>query len=163
MARQVITKLIDDLGGGEADETVSFAFDGIAYTIDLNSRNAAKFRDLMSPYQQAGSRAGRVGQSAQLRPYGRQTQAATQRSDRDQNKVIRDWAAANGYELSDRGRIPQSIVEAFERKEPNPVWLARQQVEQAQQQADALAKEQPAPVTGRRRASAPKADFQRAS
>lgn len=31
-----------------------------------------------------------------------------------QTKAIRDWAKQNGYELSDRGRIRDSITEVFE-------------------------------------------------
>ncbi len=30
------------------------------------------------------------------------------------NERLREWAIREGYELSDRGRIPQSIIEAFE-------------------------------------------------
>jgi hypothetical protein len=35
-------------------------------------------------------------------------------TNREQTKAIRDWARQNGYELSDRGRIPATVIEAFE-------------------------------------------------
>ena len=44
MARELIEKLIDDLDGGDAAETVSFGLDGATYEIDLSKKNAAAFR-----------------------------------------------------------------------------------------------------------------------
>jgi hypothetical protein len=29
------------------------------------------------------------------------------------NQAIREWAAKNGWEVSERGRIPASVVEAY--------------------------------------------------
>jgi hypothetical protein len=42
--------------------------------------------------------------------------ASTGRASRDQNQAIREWASKNGYEVSERGRIPSSIVEAYHSK-----------------------------------------------
>ena len=42
MAKQIIHKLVDDLDGGDAEETVKFALDGIQYEIDLSEENAAR-------------------------------------------------------------------------------------------------------------------------
>lgn len=33
---------------------------------------------------------------------------------KEQTRAIRDWANSNGYEVSNRGRIPDQVVEAFE-------------------------------------------------
>jgi Lsr2 len=44
MAQKIRLTLIDDIDGSEADETVSFVFDGISYEIDLSNRNAEQFR-----------------------------------------------------------------------------------------------------------------------
>jgi hypothetical protein len=109
MARQVITTLIDDLDGKKADRTVEFALDGTSYTIDLSEANAGKLRKALDPFIAAGTRVGR----GTVRP-GR-TVAATRRtaSSRDENKAIRDWAVENGYEISERGRIPQSVSDAY--------------------------------------------------
>ncbi len=133
MAKQVITKLLDDLDGTEADETVSFAFDGSQYTIDLSAKNAAEFRELMSKYQDAGERTGRMGTPAQLRPYNRTGSGSTvtHAQNREMNGKIRRWAEANGYELSDRGRIPQHIVDAYESGTPNPAHVDNQAKAQA--------------------------------
>jgi Lsr2 len=111
VARQVIETLIDDIDGKAADETVMFGLDGVDYTIDLSVRNAGKLRSLLSAYQEAGTRLGRSGASA---PGRRATVAGGRRSGgREENKAIREWAAKQGKELSDRGRIPAAIVDEY--------------------------------------------------
>ena len=40
MAQKVQVVLIDDIDGGSADETMSFAVDGVSYEIDLSTANA---------------------------------------------------------------------------------------------------------------------------
>ncbi len=112
MARQVITLLTDDLDGSEADRTVEFSLDGVNYTIDLSDKNAGKLRKVLEPYIAAGTRVGRAGVERRSPGRGRGDGSVT-RSSRDQNQAIREWAAKNGHELSARGRIPASIVEAF--------------------------------------------------
>jgi hypothetical protein len=114
VARQVITLLTDDLDGSEADRTVEFSLDGVSYTVDLSDKNAGKLRKALEPYIAAGTRVGRAG--AERRSPGRgRTDGSVTRSSRDQNQAIREWAAKNGYELSSRGRLPASIVEAFDK------------------------------------------------
>jgi nucleoid-associated protein Lsr2 len=114
MAKQVITVLTDDLDGGDADRTIEFGFDGVNYTIDLSERNAGKLRKVLDPYLAVASRVGRTGVSGRLAHPARP--ARPSRANRDQNQAIREWAAKNGYEVSERGRIPSSIVEAFHAK-----------------------------------------------
>ena len=53
MAQKVQVLLVDDLDGGEADETVTFALDGKTYEIDLTTANADKLRDALEPYLRA--------------------------------------------------------------------------------------------------------------
>jgi hypothetical protein len=115
MAKQVITLLTDDLDGGEADRTVEFGLDGVNYTIDLSEKNAGKLRKALDPYLGVATRIGRSGgiTSAAGR---RNAAASTGRASRDQNQAIREWATKNGYEVSERGRIPSTIVEAYHSK-----------------------------------------------
>ena len=112
MAKQVITLLTDDLDGGEADRTVEFGLDGVNYTIDLSEKNAGKLRKALDPFLNAATRVGRttVGAARRTAP------ASTGRASRDQNQAIREWANKNGYEVSERGRIPSHIVEAYHSK-----------------------------------------------
>ena len=112
MARQVITLLSDDLDGSEADRTVEFGLDGVNYTIDLSEKNIGKLRKALEPYIAAGARVGRREMNGRGSGRGRGAVPAA-RSNRDQNQAIREWASKNGYEVSERGRIPTSVVEAF--------------------------------------------------
>ena len=116
MARRVITVLTDDLDGGEADRTVEFALDGISYTIDLSEANVGKLRSALDPYLAVASRVGRGGADRRGAGDRRGPAGGGTRSDRDQNRAIREWAAKNGYEVSERGRIPASVVEAFRKQ-----------------------------------------------
>ena len=115
MAKQIIHKLVDDLDGGDADETVKFALDGIQYEIDLSKQNAEKLRELFAPYVGAGSKVARGGVVVGGRA-ARGRGAAT--ADREQNKAIRAWAKKSGKDISDRGRIPQEIVDEFHARGP---------------------------------------------
>jgi len=112
VAKRTIHVLVDDIDGGEAEETVKFALDGIQYEIDLSEKNAAKLRDALAPYVEAGTKMGRGGVVV-----GGRAAAARGRggavADRDQNKAIREWAQAKGIKVSDRGRIKQEIVDRF--------------------------------------------------
>lgn len=113
MAKQIIHKLVDDLDGGDADETVKFALDGVQYEIDLSEKNAGKLRELFQPYIERGSKVGRGGVVVGGRAArGRGSAAA----DREQNKAIRAWAKKEGRDISDRGRIPQEIVDEYHAK-----------------------------------------------
>ena len=115
MARKVITVLTDDLDGGKADRTVEFSLDGVAYTIDVSDENAGLLRKALDPYISAGRRMGRgpVDTGRAVRRPGR---PATSGMDREQNRAIREWATKNGYEISERGRIPVSVVEAYKNR-----------------------------------------------
>jgi hypothetical protein len=114
MAKQVITLLTDDLDGGEADRTVEFGLDGVTYTIDLSDKNAGKLRKALDPYLGAATR---VGRGVDSRSVSRRNAAAPAgRVGREQNQAIREWAAKNGFEVSERGRIPSTIIEAFHSK-----------------------------------------------
>jgi nucleoid-associated protein Lsr2 len=112
MARQVITTLIDDIDGKPADRTVEFGIDGANYTIDLSEANAGKLRKALDPFIVAGTRVGRGGVT---RSAGRPGRGAGRGgvSDRTRNKAIREWAAKNGFQVSERGRIPQEMADAY--------------------------------------------------
>jgi hypothetical protein len=109
MAKRTIHMLVDDIDGGEADETVTFAVDGTQYEIDLSSKNAAEMREILARYVEAGSKVGRagVGVTRAAAPRGRGPAIV----DRDQNRAIREWAQGKGIAVSDRGRIKQEIID----------------------------------------------------
>lgn len=103
MAQKVQVLLVDDLDHGEADETVSFSLDGVAYEIDLSSGNAEKLRDSLQPFVGVARKAS-VGRR-------RRSRAA---SSRERSADIRAWAKAHGIKVNERGRIPQQVVEQYE-------------------------------------------------
>jgi Lsr2 len=106
IARRIITVLTDDLDGGDAEQTVEFGLDGVSYTIDLSEKNASKLRKALEPYLSVAAKAGRA--------LGRRDAAGPSRvSARETNQAIRKWAVKNGWAVSERGRIPSSVVEAY--------------------------------------------------
>ncbi|GAA0385495.1 MULTISPECIES: histone-like nucleoid-structuring protein Lsr2 [Micromonospora] len=114
MARKVITVLTDDLDGGKADRTVEFSLDGVAYTIDVSDENAGVLRKALDPFINAGRRLGRGTDTT--RSVRRVTGPATPGMNREQNRAIREWAISNGYKISERGRIPVEVVEAYKNR-----------------------------------------------
>jgi nucleoid-associated protein Lsr2 len=111
MAREVITKLVDDLDGGVAHETVRFGLDGRNYEIDLSTKNAKKLRSELATFVEHGSPvSNRSAAGAGARGRGSASPG------RDQNRAIRAWAQAKGFEVAPRGRIKQEVVHAFHQR-----------------------------------------------
>ncbi|MEX5271550.1 Lsr2 family protein [Kocuria sabuli] len=106
MAQKIEIHLEDDLDGGPADHTVTFALDGKDYEIDLSADNAEKLREALRPYAAAGRKTTRNGGGT------RGTGNRGAKGDPDTAK-IRAWAKENGHEVSDRGRIHQSVKDAY--------------------------------------------------
>jgi hypothetical protein len=105
VASRTITRLTDVIDGGDADETVTFSFKGTQYEIDLSKKNVDEMVKALQPYTSAARRSGGRRSGA-----GRSTSSG---ADRDQLAKIRDWARANGYQVSDRGRISTAVQEAY--------------------------------------------------
>ena len=104
MAQKVQIILEDDLDGGEADETVSFALDGTSYEIDLNEANATTMREALAPY---------VGHARKVTG-GRRGRKASGGSSSSNTKDVREWAKAQGMEVSERGRISADVQQAYD-------------------------------------------------
>jgi hypothetical protein len=111
MARRIVHQLVDDLDDSVLEvgegETVLFSLDGIAYEIDLSDANAAALRDAMAPYVSAARRVSSSRSGAPSRPRARST------SSRDLT-AIREWAKANGHQVSERGRVAASVIDAYD-------------------------------------------------
>ena len=113
MTRRTSIETVDDLDGGPAEETVTFAFDGVTYELDLSAANAIKLRSTLQPYVSAGRRTGgRPAPRAVIRPT-RKRPTRTRR-DPEQTKAMRTWAQAHGFAISPRGRITDEIAAAFD-------------------------------------------------
>jgi Lsr2 len=104
MAQKITVALEDDLDGGPADETVRFGLRGAEYEIDLSKKNATAFRKQLAPFIEHARKAGR----------GQRRRAGRTGSSRERSGGIRAWAKGQGIAVSDRGRIPASVVEQYE-------------------------------------------------
>ena len=113
MAQKVDVRFVDDLDGSEAAGTVSFALDGRAYEIDLSDDNAARLRDSLATFVAAARRTG-TRRARSQRSSTSEAPAAPARPSREATAAIRTWARENGHEVSERGRIPKAVVEAYQ-------------------------------------------------
>ena len=104
MAQRVEIILDDDIDGGPADETITFSLDSAKYEIDLSAKNAAALREAMAPF---------IGHARKVGGRGRPRAGRAGRSGGD-TAAIREWARANGFKISDRGRISAEIMSAYE-------------------------------------------------
>jgi hypothetical protein len=111
MATKITVALEDDLDGGPATETVRFGLGGAQYEIDLNKKNARAFRKKLTPFVEHARKAG----PGQRRGPGRTA------SSRQHSADIRAWAKATGLPVSDRGRIPASVVDQYEATTTRPL------------------------------------------
>lgn len=124
MAQQTVVNLIDDLDGTKASETISFAFNGNGYEIDLNSGNAKKLEKALKPFiecarvtQKARSRrvsanghsAGHIPAAAGRKPAARK-RVGEYGVD---NTAVRAWAEENDINCPAKGRVPRAVVEAY--------------------------------------------------
>lgn len=108
MATKTIVSVLDDIDGTEGAETVSFALDGKSYEIDLSDKNLSNLQDALEPYIKV----------ARSTSSSRRSTEAPQQSQRGGGRkdlaAIREWANKNGHNVSDRGRVPASVIEAYD-------------------------------------------------
>lgn len=104
MAQRTLTILSDDLDGKEGKDiaTLTFAFDGSTYEIDLSKKNRAALEKALSPYIDAA----------------RKVSSAPRRSTRKSSPRVssedREWLRSNGFpDVKDRGRLPREATEAL--------------------------------------------------
>ncbi|WP_284739922.1 histone-like nucleoid-structuring protein Lsr2 [Amycolatopsis sp. RTGN1] len=122
MAQKVLVEMLDDIDGTPAAHTIPFSLDGVTYEIDLSDDNAASLRDGLARYIGAGRRTG--GRKVRVAT----GQPTTTASDRERNQQIRAWANANGYEVSERGRLSSEVIAAYDAaqlQEAEPVKATR--------------------------------------
>jgi hypothetical protein len=94
----------DDIDGTPGAATVRFAFEGINYEIDLTEGNAAKFAEVVTPFVQAARKAGTR----------KSTAAPSTNKSRADRAAARAWAQKSGFPVGQRGRIPATVLEAYE-------------------------------------------------
>lgn len=107
MARKLIEHISDDLDGtpitnSSDGRTVTFSIDRAAYEIDLTTGHADELEAALRPFINAARNVGRPQRTKQKK-----------RSKKTLDE-IRTWAQGNGHTVSDRGRIPLTIMEAYD-------------------------------------------------
>lgn len=88
---------VDDLDGSLASHQLVIGFDGDFRGLDLSGENARKFFDLVSEF------------------WGAAQPVSVERLQATRAAAIRKWAADNGVKISPVGRIPQAVIEQFQR------------------------------------------------
>lgn len=117
--RKVVTT-VDDLDGRDVADgqvvVVPFQYrNSPQYRLELSPENAAEFDRDMKKWLQAGKRALQAARSdgdVVVRA------ARPSKIDREQTAAIRAWARKKKLKVSPRGRIPQSVVDAFHAAHP---------------------------------------------
>jgi hypothetical protein len=115
MAQRTTVQRVDDLDGTASDDisTVTFALDGVSYEMDLTEANADSLRKGLADFVAAARRTGgRLKRG--LGTTGTTSTNAEGARGKGQTQAIRDWAKSNGHPVAERGRIPGSVIDAFE-------------------------------------------------
>ena len=102
MARRTV--VVDDIDGSEDARAVTFSVDNSTWRIDLSEENRQRLREALDEFIESAVKvSGRRAPRAAL-----ESAPAVDLAD------VRTWARENGYEVSDRGRIPKEIMKAYE-------------------------------------------------
>ena len=107
MARQIVTQTTytDDLDGSTAAATITFAFEGTNYEIDLSKRNAAAFVKAMALY---------VGHARKVRNTRRRANGRRTATPSHNLADVRAWASQNGHDVSELGRVAAAVLDAYD-------------------------------------------------
>jgi nucleoid-associated protein Lsr2 len=108
MSRKLRVMYSDDLDGDEFESghpTYRFGFEGRDYEIDLKPANAKKLEQALAKYIEHARRAKAATSRRGGGPVAR---------DRERPAEIRQWARSRGIEVSERGRIPATVIEQYE-------------------------------------------------
>ncbi|OZF42007.1 Lsr2 family protein [Rhodococcus sp. 14-2470-1a] len=124
MAKKTTVQLVDDIDETIIDdgtgESIEFSVSGVDYVIDLRNKNATEFHRKLDYYIEHATRVGgrrrRPSPAGAVTPSAESGSAATNskpKRDPEQTRAIRQWAVDQGYDISERGRIPADIEEAY--------------------------------------------------
>jgi hypothetical protein len=103
--KRTIIELIDDLDGTTPEATtITFGIDGKMYEIELGERNEVRLRKALAPFLEK-ARPVRQKRTPKKRTTGKRQ--------RPEPAKVREWAAKNGVEVADKGRIPQEVMDQY--------------------------------------------------
>jgi hypothetical protein len=107
MARRVIERVLCDMHGtDEVDASTerNIVINGTETRLDLCDGDAKRFDEEIGGWLRAGER---------LRTPRTPARQGRPRADKEDPQVIRDWARRNGHQVSDRGRVPTAVADAY--------------------------------------------------
>ena len=108
MAKQTTVTITDDIDGSGNAKEVSFSLNGRSWVIDLNAKNRAALEKALKPY---------IAKATEQRGTSRRGKGVRKTSrgkSRNDLGAVREWAKANGHQVSDRGRISAAVQEAYD-------------------------------------------------
>jgi hypothetical protein len=133
MATEIVERKLDDVYRvkgvrKEADVTVEFAYKGRSFVIDLTKGNEAEFDDAIEPFLEAATevtgrrKVGTIKKSAPPATSSAPKKKAAVKSGGTPTEAdaIREWARSQGLQVSDRGRIADSVKAAYYAGHPKP-------------------------------------------
>ncbi|RLV54602.1 Lsr2 family protein [Aeromicrobium phragmitis] len=104
-------KFFSDISGEEIESgtpTLTFAFDGTSYEIDVTEKEKDEIEKAFAPYIRAGRKSN---SAASARRRGRRSGGSSNSG--SQAKEVRAWAKEQGIDVPARGRIPADILEKY--------------------------------------------------
>lgn len=115
MGKRIIVTKFDDLEPElDADENLTFGFDGHTYEIDLCKKNADKLRKALDPFINAATKVAGTSHTTGRRKAKRTTTTGGTSSYAGLPLgEVRAWAQANNIAVSDRGRVSAEVVRAW--------------------------------------------------
>lgn len=111
VARKIVVQVTCDRCGREVEnETpIELSYSGVDYRTDLCQQHADELSRTLEPFISSSERL----ESRRRSGSGASSARRPTRRDPAQVSAIRAWARENGYEISDRGRIPREIEDAY--------------------------------------------------
>ena len=114
MAKTTIVQVSDDLDGSANASEVRFAFEGTEYAIDLSSKNRKALEKALRPYVEAGTKvSGRRSAATRSARPKRSGSSGNSLNSAVDLAAVRAWAKENGHQVSDRGRLPKAVLDAY--------------------------------------------------
>ena len=109
MATSVV--IVSDMSGLPGATPRFIVVGSLAYQVDMTDAEFAEYESLVSKYTQLGRQVQLkkliFGESGLRTPIGRRSPEET--------AAIKQWGRENGYTFRDKGRLPQVLIDAYQK------------------------------------------------
>jgi len=147
VAKNTAVRVLDDLTGEPAAETVGFGLDGIDYDIDLSFANADALRELLQRYADAGRRTGGRKRRPRLVPGAKRPRAKAAPKTTKAAKPVAGRRAAT---------VKAEPAKTTAKAAPKTAAKAKAEPKTTTTRAKTAAKAEPAKTTRTRKTAEPK-------